>query len=1052
MATIKRKYKLYFYLANYNELKDTYKKDLEIQFENIKALIKVKIEELGAKIISHDHRSILIDNPRVKDFKTIHDLAIKTIPVYERVNELLKDLKISMIFKMGIILDEEVNKRHPFKKSYAALDVQDLQYIILSEKAAISIIENYNIERSPLTAIWFTDGKEISQSEKLRKIYLNRDEEEEILSFIDNSKDKVLLLTGEIGSGKSQIIKEISRFYDGNNLLISLNEKKHSVREFRLIIDIIDELLFGITNEPGDVENVINYINSSSLPPLNKNNLSFFVNKYHGDVDYSDHKLDHTTVISNLKQALKDSFKLNISHFNRPICIIIDNYQFLIDSCEEIFLEIIKKSPKIKFIFASNDKDILDDKKIAFKKIDVGDLDKNMISRSLKLMFPHKIIPKKTVDLFFDVTGGNFYILKEYAQYLLNKGILDIQDKVVKLKDFNQDDIPDNLFDIFETKLNSLSKNANNIFKIITILGDEFYFSDLDSLLHNINYPMDEKEAIRELFDKGLIENEGNYFKIVELSIVESVYQLINPKNKKLLHNLLGEIFEQKGIDDFSFKIFYHYYRAKNWEKLFTINMNLLVSSHSHLNYNALENMIDINDRILYNKAVKDVKFPIELWCANILYSYSLVNEANIKQYILRYEKIAKQLFDKDQKECYLNMNYLLGMLYGRNNNKKKLQTIIDKSVDEAKKIKSLEHQANFHNLKAKFYFDQKKIEAGNNELNLAIKLYASIGYCKENDLLLENKALSAYLNKSFLIAMDLYKELGEKYYAINDYSKIYEITDKAALISLKLKDYKQAEDHTKQLISYYKDSDNLDKFYEYSLNLGIIHSNQNRFLQAISAIDSIITGLTSTKNSKLLLKAYLTLGTVYQYYDEYAFAEKNFIEALQLSKKVKSLNSIEANYRLGVLLLFSNKCKQAKEYFDKNKPLRSEDPLKKLSFVGSDIAKLAIDKYSPEKYDKLIISLEENSSKYEIEIIFELYLSLLIILSNKKNFIKVKEVIKKTSKMTSQITDSNKLAEYRKLKRSILKTSSKNKGNLSHDKKVSPSVKKRLSRRKTNM
>ena len=31
-------------------------------------------------------------------------------------------------------------------------------------------------------------------------------------------------------------------------------------------------------------------------------------------------------------------------------------------------------------------------------------------------------------------------------------------------------------------------------------------------------------------------------------------------------------IFEQKGVDDFSFKIFYHYYRAKNWEKLFTIN------------------------------------------------------------------------------------------------------------------------------------------------------------------------------------------------------------------------------------------------------------------------------------------------------------------------------------------------------------------------------------------------------------------------------------------------------------------------------------------------
>lgn len=1051
MTKHKRNYKMYFYLANYNELKDHYKKDLSIEFENIKTYFKTKVQELGAKVISHDHRSILIDNPRIKDFRTIYDLALNTEAFFVRINELIKDLKITMIFRMGILLDDEVNKRHPFKRSYTSLELNELPYIILSEKVAISIIENYNINRSLFTGIWHTDGQEISQSEKLRKIYLNRDEEEQMLSFIDNSKDKVLLLTGEIGSGKSQIIKEISRFYDGNSLLIALNEKKHSVREFRLVIDIMDELLFSITNEPGNVDRVNQYINTSSLPAMNKNNLTFFVNKYHGDIEHFDSKLDHRTVVVNLKQALKDSIKLYVSHFNRPICVIIDNYQFLNKSCEEIFIEIINRSPKVKFIFASNDKDVLDDKKIKFNSIDVGNLDKNMISRSLKLMFPHKIIPKKTVDLFFDVTGGNFYILKEYAQHLLNKGILDIQDKVVKLKDFKKDEIPDNLFDIFEYKMNSLSENAKNIFKIITILGDEFYFSDLDSLLHNINYPMDEKEALRELLDKGLIENESNYYKIVELSIVESVYQSINPKNKKLLHNLLGEIFEQKGFEDFSFKIFYHYNRAKNWEKLFSINMDLLESSHYQLNFNALENMIDINDRVLYNKAVKDNKFPIELWCKNMLYSYCLVSDSNIKNYILKYEKVAKKLFEKEQKECCLSLNYLLGMLYLRNNNLKKFENICDKSIETAKDIKSLEHQANFHNLQAKHFFDTNKTEEGMNELNLAVKLFDSAGYNKENDLLMENKALYAYKNSSFRTAMDMYKELGEKYYIKNDYSKIYEITDKAALISLKIKDYKQAEDYTKQLISFYKDDD-LDKFYGYSLNLGIIHSNQNRFLQAISAIDSIIVGLETSKNHKLLLKAYLTLGTVYQYYDEYSFAEKTFIKALNLSNKIKSLNSIEANYRLGVLLLFSDKCKQAKQYFDKNKPLRSEDPLKKLSLIGSEVAKLAIEKYTPEKYDKLIQALEDQSTNYEIEMIFELYLALLMILSNKKNLIKVKEVIKKTSSMTSQIVDSNKLAEYRKLKRSILKSSPKNKSNLSHDKKVSPSVKKRLSRRKTNM
>ena len=272
------------------------------------------------------------------------------------------------------------------------------------------------------------------------------------------------------------------------------------------------------------------------------------------------------------------------------------------------------------------------------------------------------------------------------------------------------------------------------------------------------------------------------------------------------------------------------------------------------------------------------------------------------------------------------------------------------------------------------------------------------------------------------------------------------------ALISLKIKDYKQAEDYTRQLISFYKDSHGLDKFYEYSLNLGVIQSNQNRFLQAISVIDSIVAVLVRSKNKKLLLKAYITLGLVYQYYDEYDFAEKTFNKALQLSKKIKSLNSIEVNYRLGVLLLFSDKPKPAKEYFDRNKPIRSNDTFKTVSLMGSEIADLAIKKYSPEKYDKLIISLDKYLTKHDVEIIFELYLALIKILANKRNLIKAKEVIKKASNMTTKLTDSNKLAEYRKLKRSILKSSPRNKANLSHDKKVSPSVKKRLSRRKTNM
>ena len=674
--------KLFFFLSNYSELFSIYNEKFDIQFNNIKELIGNEIKSLGGEIISSDHSSItirpvskaVIDN-EIKtninyDFTFDNILGI-TYKIYEAIEYYFK-LTVKdespLKFHCGILFDDLELEKNPFRKSFLGIKKVDsssskrgkkkninysnnyLPFTLLTEKTALSIIENYNIFKSDFRSnIWYTDGIKVTESERLNKIYLNRDEEDLLESFINDrdfentlnangdasnnssngNKKKIFLFSGELGSGKTKIIDEVIRnsknaaSYDNQVLILKVSEKKHTEKEYYLIVKIIESLIDVFKEELNiDVTEIIEMINSENIEEINKQNLINLVRRYFDDLYLDKNGIPFHSLTTRLKIAFIDFLKLFMGHIDKHLTIVIDNYQYSNEYCENILLSIFGKKyinvfQKINMVFVGRDKDMMFNiknyEKLKFQiyKKYLLNLDKELISNFLKLTFPYKKITKGLVEFVFKITGGNFYTLKEYIQDLINKEVIFSTNRSLKIKKIDNSEIPENLLEIYESKIDSLDQDTKNVLMIISIIGDSFYLVDLENLLHLLNYSGDEIIAIETLLQKGFINQLENFYYFQESELRNNIYKKIPKENKLLIHNLLGNIFENKSMKNFSFKVFYHYLFAENFDKLYELLNEILLETHLNLNFNALTNIISLSFKDLDNK-IKALKVELE--------------------------------------------------------------------------------------------------------------------------------------------------------------------------------------------------------------------------------------------------------------------------------------------------------------------------------------------------------------------------------------------------------------------------------------------------------
>lgn len=1054
-------FKIYLFLANYRELKSFYGNKLKIEFENIKDYFKSAVKVLKEEIIAEDFKSLTISFKKEEmNMNYIWEFAQKLEKNVRYIQELTKESEIDFSFHAGLIRDDEA-KLNPFKKNHESLwHNETLPFFLLSEKTAMSIIENYNIFASEINKIWYTDGIEISESERLRKIYLDRDEENTVEEFINDYQEnsKILAVYGELGCGKSSLIQEVRNRYDGNSIILSLAEKKHSEREFYIIVKLIEILLYNLIDEDDQtLDEVFNHINNSSLDEMNKKNLISLSSRYFSDLETEGPTFGFESIAIRLKYALQDAVKLVYDYFDRPICVFVDNYQYVSPTCEEVLLSIFRGIEKLplKLVLIGREKHLLKDYRYPAKKLFVKNLDQTTVHKYLKLSFPHKIITKTLVKSIHDITGGNFYCLKEYLQYLLNKNAIYRTEKHLKIKDLSEIEIPENLLEIYEDKIKRLNENATDVFKIISVLGEVFYLSDLDSLLHTLNYGEDEVQALNDLERLGFIYQSGISFNISENAVMEQIYNSIPKANRMLLHNQLGEIFEKKGLKDFAFKTFYHFYRGENFDKIFELLPELLNESHLELNFNALKNIVTLSEKELAKKVTAGEKNYLDKWCETLLYKKHLNHADNFNETIFQFEKMVKYLEKQDDKKEYcLKFNYEIAKYYLNEKRYKKFQNIVLKSIEIAQEQKILNAQADFLILHSYSLLQRNKLEEAAQNIDSAESLYKENGNnIERNKRLLSCRGTLEFGRKNFKQALETHKLLYNIYYEDNNFNKVYTILEKIIDLSFYAREYDYTEDCIRRMLHISEQRGDYNKYRHFMIELGVLYSYQNMFLQSINTIHPVIELLEKEGDNKLLVEAYTKLGLIYQYYNEENSAQEALVKALDCAIRLDDERAIFFAYiKLGSFNLYFQKYEEALEYFEESKKIFTLSYFVVISELYLRITKIASERNISQNFDFIIKKIQTSSKRLEGEVVFDIYLTLIKILSFKKHFVRIKDTAAQAENLIPFISDYNKIAEFNKIVGTISKSGNKGKYKKVSGNKINTAIQKRINKRKRHI
>jgi tetratricopeptide (TPR) repeat protein len=1032
-------YRIIVFAANYKYLKDAYKKDIDIQLENIFEYFRTEMGKMGASAESSDHRSVVFKTVNC-DFKTAYETSRGCKSLLSRLKSLTVDFESEIFIRIGIITSEETEKRHPFKWNFSRDEIMQAPEILISDKTAVSIMESYDIETAGIKNIWTTDGIEIGRAERIRKIYIDRDEENEVEKFINRESDaRLLFVYGEKGSGKSAVVREVAS-RNVEHTIFFLKERKQSTREFKTIHDIMFKILF--YDKAGRTlshEDVLNNIGNSNLPQLRKDNLLYLLNNIIIDAGPEERiKFEYGTYLANLKTALADALKIADLRFT----VIIDDHQWMSKNCEEIIFGILGAEQfKIKIILISDDKNNLTNTSFPVRFLKISDINKVQISKLIQLVFPGTRSNVKTADFIHKATGGNLYTVKEFINYLADKNLLAPDEKMeMKISDVSL--MPDNLSDMFTQKISSLSNNALSLLKIISVIGEQFFLSDLEWLLHTINYPHEENTGLIELENSGIIENSGDYYSIAEPSVTTEIYKTVLEQNRKLIHSLLAELFETKGYEKYGFKVFFHYLRAENYEKLFSILPELTEHSLRDLHFNALRNMIEISDKILFKNCIKTETFPVSMWITNLKNSRWLFDPKDPAELIKLYEKAIEFIEKTGRLEAGADLYPILLKFYIESNKVRRFDLYCKQGLSAAESLKRPDLNFRLLTLDCSLKLISEQYENAFEEFS-KIEAIQSLDpvLLEDTDYLMVKAIIHKYRNESGE-SLEILNLLLKKFTETIDFANVNRVIRLLSELSVTERDYKAAETYCKHIISIEKDSLNLNTAFRAGITLARIYSYQNKFLQAVSLLESIAA---EAQDNDLIFEANYSLGSIYQFYGESEMAFKTFNSVYEMlkDKKVKKLGFLKI--KLASVSIMSERAEEAAVILDNCDGVQSPS-----CEVLKYTALLEKSGFSDEMQTAAISALRSQPQAGDADLLFEAGFVLLTILRKKRKYTACSEVIDILSLISGKVEDYNLILEYQKELRKNINKPAKSKKRLPDSKNVSPSVNKRLKNRRS--
>jgi tetratricopeptide (TPR) repeat protein len=400
--------------------------------------------------------------------------------------------------------------------------------------------------------------------------------EKYLTDVLQNKKGNVTFITGEVGSGKTELVQQFaSKVLNEHPEIRFANSKCYAVtgegEPYLPFFALLGELV--ITEKKKGKDRFLKILEDvgpdwvQAIPLVGSLIAAGLKTAVQVKKEFSSREI-LLTVFQQYTKALQ-----NISELN-PLLLIIDDLQWSdSSSCSllshlarnienyPIFImatycasEIKVTSHPLKRIRAKMDIDKLCNG-LSLKRFSKGNL-----TEYLKFEFPNNLFEPSFIDLFDDKTGGNPLFIAEVVNLLKEQKILTKENNLWKLSQhINDIDIPTNVAGVINNRIDLLKdESKQRILRYGSVQGEKFnsvcLSKSLDrqelSLLEELDILEKIHKLIEELEMEGLITKMGAWYQFIHYFIHQSFYNSLSKREKVLLHEKIGNILEEQYQDD----------------------------------------------------------------------------------------------------------------------------------------------------------------------------------------------------------------------------------------------------------------------------------------------------------------------------------------------------------------------------------------------------------------------------------------------------------------------------------------------------------------------
>ncbi|RKD31450.1 diguanylate cyclase [Thermohalobacter berrensis] len=852
-----------------------------IYIVNEKGKLKVKLKDLAA--IKEQEYTDTVDN-----YNRIF------ISPEIKLNDNKVDIR-SDIYSIGMILDKLVNNKKFDISDFSNKAVEKGLKKIINKMTKLNpnnryqdVTEVINDLNNLFKTNYKLDKKKNRERLILKTCLIGRDKEVNEILEIDKKfedrqySDKMIMITGESGIGKTRFLKEIAfklKIKDRNVYNISVSQKSNDKLEpikdllRKMIKDCSSNLIkkYGCELVKIIPEIGINHnIKPSTRLSGNRELLRLYDRIANFIFDYAKYRLTYI-IIDDFHNS--DVYTVELLNYivrhnkNIPLLLIISYNQNIVNERKEI-KEYLLKMKNLNGV----------------KRINLLKLNLDETAQLVKDILGINYKPINFSTRLLEQTRGNPRFIEEVIKNLYGLRHLYINDD--GLWDYTSESyskmyIPSDIEEALKNQIDLLDKELYRIIKIISLFNSPVSKDMLEKLIsidkNKLDKQIDKLVGMKILDER--VEDWGYTYDYNNINLKKHVKSNISNHKKVKMHKVISDVLEQLYKDN----------KLNNIDELVY-----------HLNKS--------------NQKDKAIKYSID-------FAKKMDKIITNTQSILFWEK-AYKLFDEKQDIRKLEVLLNMGRLYQKEGANDKAIDIYVNLLDCAKKLDKPQILVKGKIKLAEIYIKRNNIQKANKYIKNALKLADSIndidGYL--NAAVVSNRINIELKNYKHLINdIEKYLKLAYNTEKINFIPQFY---NQLGIISMRFNKVKKAIKYFEKSAEYFKKMENYSEAAKPINNLSVLYFQLfNDFDKSIKYLKeglSIAREHHSRPHEAVFLN---NLAVVYINQDEYEEAEKQLSKALNIAEEIGDKGLIiQANINYGNLYLNTGRYEKCYNQYKKLK------------------------------------------------------------------------------------------------------------------------------------